>query len=136
MLKKAQKIAVFVMIALVGLELTALMSLVYFTRIPFYFLIFAVMIRLVSFFLLGGVALFLILTMLGIKPDFTIEWWHQHMRDLARFFGTSLVSAALTIVACVLMGVGIVFLLKKIYTGTALGTIVETIRVWVAQQFY
>jgi len=136
MLNKPQKIALLIMVALIGVELAALMSLVYFTKLPFFFLILAVIIKLFSFFLLGAVALFVILTMMGIKPKFTIEWWRQHMRELAHFFGTSVLATSMTIAGCVVMGVGIVFLLRTIYLKTTLGHGIERASIWIAQQFY
>lgn len=136
MLNKAQKIALLAMATFIGIELAALMSLVYFTKLPFFFLLFAVAIRLFSFFLLGAVALFAILTMLGIKPQFTIEWWRQHMYELSRFLGTSVIATAMTIAGCIVMGVGIVLFLRTIYSKTTLGHVIEAGSIWVARQFY
>ena len=136
MLNKAQKIAILSMLTLIGLELAGLMSLVYFTKLPFFFLIFAVVIRLFSFFLIGAVALFALLTILGIKPQFTIEWWRQHMRELARFFGTSVIATVMIIAGCILMGLAIFFVLRKVYFTTSIGHALEAASMWVARQFY
>ncbi len=130
MLNKAQKIAILSMLTLIGLELAGLMSLVYFTKLPFFFFIFAVVIRLFSFFLIGAVALFALLTILGI------EWWRQHMRELARFFGTSVIATVMIIAGCILMGLAIFFVLRKVYFTTSIGHALEAASMWVARQFY
>jgi hypothetical protein len=55
-MRKRDLIIVWALLMLMLLELSALMSLVYFTQLPFFLFVFTVALRLLSFFLIGVTA--------------------------------------------------------------------------------
>jgi len=117
-------------------ELVLLLSLVYFTTLPFFLFIFTVTLKLLSFFLIGATAAFSVLIMLGIRLEFTIEAWRQHLKETLRFMGSSFTLTFLLIISCVLLGALIAFLLKKVFLLPSMKEMTGAIRHWVATQFY
>jgi hypothetical protein len=135
-MRKRDLAIIWVLITFMLIELSTLLSLVYFTKLPFFLFVFTVALRLLSFFLIGATALFLILVLLGIRLELTIESWQEHIKETARFIGSSFVLTFLMIALCVVLGLLIALLLRRFYflPGTQAGMI--SIRNWIAARFY
>jgi hypothetical protein len=135
-MEKKELIIVWILGTIMSIELVALLSLVYFTKLPFFLFIFTVTLRLLSFFFLGATALFSIFVLLGIKLEFTLEAWKNHLKESLRFLGSSFILTFTMIIACVLLGALIWLLLKKVYLLPTPRAMLDSIRRWVAAQFY
>ena len=135
-MERKELIIVWILGVLMSIELAVLFSLVYFTKLPFFLFLFTVILKMLSFFFLGATAIFLILIILGIKLEFTIEAWKNHLKESLRFFGSSFILTFTMIAACVLLGALICLLLKKLYLLPTAKEMLSSLRHWIAAQFY
>jgi hypothetical protein len=135
-MRKRELIIVWALTMLMLIELSALLSLVYFTQLPFFLFVFTVALKLLSFFLIGATTLFLVLILRGIRLELTIESWKEHIRETLRFIGSSFFLTLLVISLCLVLGVLIVFLMEKIYFLPNIQGLVKSIRRWIVLHFY
>ncbi|HTZ11940.1 MAG TPA: hypothetical protein VMD04_06185 [Candidatus Margulisiibacteriota bacterium] len=135
-MRKRELVIVWVLLMLMFLELSALLSLVYFTQLPFFLFAFTVALRLLSFFLVGATALFSLLILLGIKPEITIEAWKEYVKEAVRFIGSSFILTFIAFCLCVALGALIMFILKKFYFLPSTQIFLRSLSRWVALRFY
>lgn len=117
-------------------ELLGLVFLIYFTRMSVFLAIFIDVLRILSPVFLGVYAVFFIAIMFDRGRELTVKTWGEYLRELLRFFFVSLVITLAIIGLCALLGALLGLLLKKIYALPTVRAVIESLREWVATQFY
>jgi hypothetical protein len=135
-MRKRELVIVWVLLMFMFLELSALLSLVYFTKLPFFLFVFTVALKLLSFFLIGATALFSVLILLGIKPEITIDTWKEYVKETLRFIGSSFILTSIAFCLCVALGALIMLLLKKFYFLPNTQVFFKSLSRWVSLRFY
>ncbi|MBP7217247.1 MAG: hypothetical protein KBA46_08210, partial [Candidatus Omnitrophica bacterium] len=127
---KKESLLLWILGIILSFEMLVLSSLVYFATLPFFLLLFIVLLKMLSLFLIGFIVLFLFLTLLGKKPEEMIKSWLQNARESMRFLGSSFALVAVAFPVCVMGGALVVFLLKKMFAMPFLATTVNTMQLW------
>lgn len=133
-MRKREMILLWLMSTIIIVELMVLLFLVYFSTMPFFLFIFVSAIKLLSFFLIGFIALFLVLTIIGKKPADLIASWFQALRESLKFFWTSIILTFTTLIVCTAVGFSIVYCLKRFYYLPDMQFIMRTVQQWVSQR--
>ena len=121
---------------LMVLELLAIWSLAYFARLPHFFFIFLRCLRILSPLFLWIYAVIFLLVMFGKGKEFTWVYWKDYLLETLRFFVLSLFISLAILVISAFLGVVIWFVLKRLNALPAVNSLLDTIRQWIAVQFY
>jgi hypothetical protein len=110
--KRQLIIALAIMLSLFVVEFIVLMFMIYMSTMPIFLFLFTLALRLFSFFLLGFIVVFLLFTVAGIKPQFTIEWWIMHLHEYTKYFNSIVVISIIAILLSTILG-GVLALLTE-----------------------
>ena len=104
-----------IMLALLSLEIIILMFMIYFATLPLFLFLFTMGLRMLSIFLLGFIIMFVIFTLLGIKPELTIEWWIMHVRELTKKPFVAILMSIGVIAISIIAGAALALLTERIF---------------------
>jgi len=133
---KKEKFIIWVLSAILVIELIILFALVYFAKFEVFFFLFISGLKFISpFFLLLNI-IFLISTIFVKGIDLTSKFWRTYLIDYLRFFILSLAFAALLITISAFLGVLLGISLIKVYSISSFREFMDSLRNWVSRQFY
>ena len=133
---KEQLRAAWVIGAFMALEMLALWSLAFFARLPYFFFIFLRALKILSPLFLWIYAVIFLLVIFGKGREFAWVYWKEYLLETLRFFVLSLFISLAILVISAFSGVVAWFVLKRLNALPAINSVMDTIRSWVAAQFY
>jgi len=133
-MRKRDVAILFALGGMIVAELLIIVFLLYFATLPFFIFLIVVWLKLISFFLIGFIAVFLVMTIIGKKPEELVATWINNLRESMRFLPTSVILTFLLIILCTILGALFVYLLKRVYALSSVKAFLAPLQHWIAIQ--
>jgi hypothetical protein len=128
---RRQKVIFLTLWVILIVEWFGLLLLMYFARLPYFISLFIAFIQILSPWLLGVNAVFLLFTLFTRGLKFTWVSWRDYLKDFFRFFASSFAITVVLMTASSILGTALGISVERIWQLS----IMNALREWVAYYF-